>query len=434
MFVLNQKLFQFIKNSPTAFHTVHNIKKILLSEGFIELSESGVWDLQRDNGYFVTRNNSSLIAFRLPAKEAKGFMIGSSHSDSPCFKLKDNPIIKDNVYFRFSAERYGGMINATWLDRPLAIAGRVIVSTDKGIETRLVDSIEPIAIIPNVAIHLNRNANESSTLNAAVDLVPLYSAADDDSCFSDYMSKLCDTPIDNIISADLFLYNPQEGVCWNNMISAPRLDDLQCVFSSLCGFISAVPQDSIPVLAVFDNEEVGSSTKQGADSDFLHTVLNRIADSGLYALSHLSNLLSNSFMLSCDNGHAVHPNHPELTDKNNAVKLNGGIVIKFNANQKYCTDAVSASLVKVLCKYADVPYQEYSNRSDIPGGSTLGNIANTHISLATADIGLAQLAMHSAFETAGAQDTQHMINLLKHFFSMSLTSIKDGEYQININI
>ncbi len=430
---MNFKLFEFIEKSPTAFHAVNNIKEILLSEGFTELSEGECWELKPDTGYFVTRNKSSVIAFRVPASKAKGFMIGSSHSDSPCFKLKDNPIIKENGYLRFSAEKYGGMINSTWLDRPLALAGRVMISTDYGIETRLVDSIDPIAIIPNVAIHLNRNANENTTLNASIDLVPLYSASEADCSFFDLLSKLCNASKENIMSSDLFLYNPQRGVCWNNMISAPRLDDLQCVFSSLSGFLSAEPQSSIPVFAVFDNEEVGSSTKQGADSDFLYTVLSRVASSNCCDISSLSNLLSNSFMLSCDNGHAIHPNHPELSDKNNAVKLNGGIVIKYNANQKYCTDAVSASLVKLLCKHANVPYQEYSNRSDIPGGSTLGNIANTHISVITADIGLAQLAMHSACETAGAQDTEYMINLMKCFFSSSLTSVNDGEYHININ-
>ena len=412
---------------------MNNIKDILFSEGYEELSKGKVWELKPNKGYFVTRNKSSLIAFRLPLGKAKGFMIGSSHSDSPCFKLKDNPVIKDNGYLRFSAERYGGMINSTWMDRPLALAGRVVVLTDNGIETRLVDSVDPVAIIPNVAIHLNRNANENTTLNPAVDLVPLYFASESEISFAELISKLSNASKESILSSDLYLYNPQKGVCWNDMISAPRLDDLQCVYSSLVGFLEAKLQSSIPILAVFDNEEVGSSTKQGADSDFLYTVLNKIAYSDCCDSSVLSDLLSGSFMLSCDNGHAVHPNHPELTDKNNAVKLNGGVVIKFNSNQKYCTDAVSASLVKLLCKYAHIPCQEYSNRSDIPGGSTLGNIANTHISVVTADIGLAQLAMHSAFETAGARDTQHMIDLMKTFYSSSLTLLNDGEYHININ-
>ncbi len=430
---MNNKLFDFIEKSPTAFHAVYNTKETLLSEGFVELSEGKTWDLEWGMSYFVTRNNSSLIAFRLPTNEAKGFMIGASHSDSPCFKLKDNALIIDKDYVRFSAEKYGGMINSTWMDRPLSLAGRVVVVTDKGIESRLVDFKDPVAIIPSVAIHLCRNANENTTLNAAVDLVPLYSASQSEPSFESMLAKFADASAEDILSSDLFLYNADKGVCWNNLISAPRLDDLQCVFSSLHGFLSASPEDSIPVLAVFDNEEVGSSTKQGADSDFLYSVLSRISRYNCGDFSNLNNMLANSLMLSCDNGHAVHPNHPELTDKNNEVKLNGGIVLKFNANQKYCTDAVSASLVKLLCKRAEVPCQEYSNRSDIAGGSTLGNIANTHLSVITADVGLPQLAMHSALETAGADDTEYMIKLMKEFFSSTLNIVNDGEYQLNRN-
>lgn len=428
---MNNKLFGFIKNSPTAFHAVNTIKDSLLSNDFTELSEGKKWNLQPGRNYFVTRNNSSVIAFRLPKTQPKGFMIGASHSDSPCFKLKENAIIADKEYIRFSAERYGGMINSTWMDRPLSVAGRVVVCAENGVETRLVDFKAPVAIIPNVAIHLNRNANENSTLNAAVDLVPVFGTSDADSDFTSQLLTLAGVDAEDILSSDLFLYNACEGECWNNIISAPRLDDLQCVFASLQGFLSGDLTDSVPVLAVFDNEEVGSSTKQGADSDFLNSVLAKVSQFSSDDNNNLSNMLANSFMLSCDNGHAVHPNHPELTDKNNCVKLNGGIVLKFNANQKYCTDAVSASLVRLLCKRADVPCQEYSNRSDIQGGSTLGNIANTHISVITADVGLAQLSMHSAMETAGADDTEYMVKFMKEFYSSSLTSVADGVYKLN---
>lgn len=427
-----KKLFDFIENSPTAFHVVDNIKNTLLSEGFFELSEGKPWFVTKGRGYFVTRNNSSIIAFIVPEGDFNGFMIGASHSDSPCFKLKANPVLEESNYVRLSAERYGGMINSTWLDRPLAVAGRVIVSSPDGIRTELVDSQEPVAIIPNVAIHLNKTANEGTTYNAAVDLVPLYSMGDMSATpsFTEYIADLLNINQGDILSSDLFLYNADKCVYWNDFISAPRIDDLQCTFASLRGFIASEPTDSIPVLAVFDNEEVGSSTKQGADSDFLQAVLTKILLSVDMNGSVLADKLANSFMLSCDNGHAVHPNHPELTDKSNSVKLNGGIVIKYNANQKYCTDAVSASLVKIMCSRASVPFQEYANRSDLPGGSTLGNIANTHNSMLTADIGLAQLAMHSAFETAGCEDTELMAELMKEFFSSSLISLSDGAYDL----
>lgn len=430
---MNKELFAFIENSPTAFHTVDTIKDFLLKDDFIPLNIGEEWNIEEGKGYFVTRNNSSLISFKVPCGGFKGFMIGASHSDSPCFKLKSNPVTDDGMYVRLNTERYGGMINSTWLDRPLSLAGRVIVSTPDGIKTELVDSKEPVAIIPNVAIHLNKTANEGTTYNAAVDLVPLYSTTVDSSStpsFMEYVADLLCVDQDDILASDLFLYNADKGYSWGDFITAPRIDDLQCVYASLKGFLFSYESDSMPVLAVFDNEEVGSSTKQGADSDFLNTVLTKVLISMGMSVDALADKLANSFMLSCDNGHAVHPNHPELTDKNNCVKLNGGIVIKHNANQRYCTDSVSASLTKLLCERALVPYQEYSNRSDLPGGSTLGNIANTHNSMLTADIGLPQLAMHSALETAGIQDTEYMEVLMKVFFSSSVVQLADGVYSI----
>lgn len=427
---MNKSLLSFIENSPTAFHAVKNIADVLNDKGYIELTEGKCWDVKRGKGYFVRRNESSIIAFRIPDTDIRSFMIAASHSDSPCFKLKDNPSITDGEYVRISSEKYGGMINSTWMDRPMSLAGRVVVSSDNGVESRLVDFKEPMAIIPNVAIHLNRNANENSTLNPAVDLVPLYSTANSESTLSSSIAELAGVSEDNILSSDLFLYNADKGRVWGDFISAPRLDDLQCVFATLEGFLSGKENDSIPVLAVFDNEEVGSSTKQGADSDFLYSVLKKAVESLPEKNIDFSDIVRNSFMLSCDNGHAVHPNHPELTDKTNSVKLNGGIVLKFNANQKYCTDAVSAALVKVLCKRSGVPCQSYSNRSDISGGSTLGNIANTHFSVITADVGLPQLAMHSALETAGAKDTEYMTRFIKEFFSSSLSTDNCGCYKI----
>jgi len=428
---MNNRLFQFIEKSPTAFHTVANICDTLISKGFERLYEGRKWNINKGGKYFVTRNDSSVIAIKVPENDFSGFMIAASHSDSPCFKLKENSAFSDAGYTKLSVEKYGGMINSTWVDKPLSVAGRVVYKDNESIKSTLVDFKEPLAIIPNVAIHLNRKANEESTLNAAMDLVPLLSLNDTSASFKASVSLLSGFSEEDILSSDLFLYNTDKGVCWSDFISAPRIDDLQCVFSSMEAFVSSDAKNSIPVLAVFDNEEVGSSTKQGADSDFLYNVLLKTTYSLGFSIVDFSDFLAKSFMLSCDNGHAVHPNHPELTDKNNAVKMNGGIVIKYNANQRYCTDAVSSALVKTICNKANVPYQAYANRSDIAGGSTLGNIANTHLSVITADIGLAQLAMHSAFETAGKEDTEYMYKLLLEFFSSSLTDYPENSYTIN---
>ena len=427
---MNNKLFQFIEKSPTAFHTVENIRQALEEKGFKRLYEGTKWSGLRGGKFYVIRNQSSIIAFKVPEDDVNGFMIAATHSDSPCFKIKENPSFADGSYTKLSVERYGGMINSTWLDRPLSVAGRVVYKAEDTVKSTLIDFEEPIAIIPNVAIHLNRNANENTTLNAATDLVPVISLGDNADSFKDCVADLAGVSKDNILSSDLFVYNTDKGVEYSDFISAPRLDDLQCVFASLESFIAADNNISIPVLAVFDNEEVGSSTKQGADSDFLGAVLLKLSSSIGMDSADFCDLTARSFMLSCDNGHAVHPNHPELTDKQNAVKMGEGVVIKYNANQKYCTDAVSSSLVKVLCNRADVPYQAYANRSDIAGGSTLGNIANTHLSLLTADIGLAQLSMHSAFETAGKDDTLYMTKLLSEFFSSSLEISEDNSYKI----
>jgi aspartyl aminopeptidase len=239
---------------------------------------------------------------------------------------------------------------------------------------------------------------------------------------------------EDILTTDLFLYNPQAGVEWSGYISAPRLDDLQCAFSSLTAFLDAgrreVQPDTVPVFCLFDNEEVGSQTKQGAASTFLYDTLSRVMDSCGFTRDELSRKLASSFLVSCDNAHGVHPNHPEYQDKNHAVYMNGGVVVKYNANQRYTTDGVSAALFGLICEKAGVPVQRYANRADMPGGSTLGNIANTQVSLNTVDIGLAQLAMHSAYETAGARDTELMVKALTAFFLSRITAEGGGAYTL----
>ena len=421
---MNQELFSYIAASPTAFQAVAHTALLLEQAGYRPLRESEEWSIEPDGRYYVTRNGSSLVAFRLPPERPCGFMMTAAHSDSPTFKIKENAELPGENGVRLSVEGYGGMLCASWMDRPLSIAGRVMVRTEKGVAMRLVDLKEPVALIPNVAIHMNREANSGTKYNFAVDMQPLYGEKE---TFRHRIAAAAGVAEDDLLTHDLFLYNPQPGVMWGDYISAPRLDDLQCAFASLQGFLTADESRSACVYCLFDNEEVGSQTKQGAAGTFLREALERICD-GLGVT--LRTMAAGSFLLSCDNAHAVHPNHPEYADRNHSVRMNGGVVLKYNASQRYTTDAVSAALLQTVYQRAGVSLQRYANRPDMAGGSTLGSIANTQVSLNMADIGLAQLAMHSAFETAGAQDTAYMAQVLRTFFEASLQMDADGTYRL----
>ena len=428
----NKKLFDYIAASPTAFHAVAHTASMLGEKGYVELGEGERWQIEKGKGYFVRRNDSSLIAFRVPKGDFDGFSMTAAHCDSPSFKIKEEAELADGNYVRLSTEKYGGMLCSTWLDRPLSIAGRVMVETDEGFESRLVDFGEISAVIPNVAIHMNRKANDGMAYNAAVDMLPLFGAAKDKGAFKARVAELAGVDEKKIISSDLFLYNPEKGIEWNGYVTAPRLDDLQCAFASFTAFIASEKKTakSMPVCCLFDNEEVGSRTKQGAASTFLSDVLSRVMKALGEDDDAYRQKVASSFLVSCDNAHALHPNHPEFSDKNHTSLMNEGIVIKYNANQSYTTDAVSAAAFKLICREAKVPCQAYANRADMPGGSTLGNIANTQVSLNSVDIGLAQLAMHSALETAGAKDTDYLIKALTVFFTKSFKKSADGEYKV----
>ena len=423
---MNQKLFDYIAASPTAYHAVNHTATLLRGAGYTELSEAEPWDLQPGLGYYVCRNGSSLLAFRMPKGDFSGFMMTAAHSDSPCFKIKENAELPGQYTVRLSTEKYGGLICSTWMDRPLSVAGRVLVRTENGMQTRLIDFKEPCAIIPNVAIHMNRKINDGYTYDLAVDMLPLYGG--EAGSFQEKVAALADCAAAEILATDLYLYNPQPGIQWGDYISAPRLDDLQCAFAALEAFLAAQPADNLPVYCLFDNEEVGNCTKQGAESTFLADTLQRICAA---CGTELTRKLSSSFMVSCDNGHALHPNHPEYADKNHAIHMNQGVGIKFNANQRYTSDAVSAGLFRLLCQQAEVPVQNYCNRADMAGGSTLGNIANTKVSVNTVDIGLPQLAMHSSFETAGSRDTAYLVRVLTRFFGVCLYPTSDGGYRVD---
>lgn len=411
-------LFEFVDASPTCYHAVKNVSEKLEKAGFQQLCEKKNYELEQGKKYYVVRNDSSVIAFVLPATKAKGFRIVASHSDSPCFKLKENPEVSlENTYVKFNVEKYGGMILSTWLDRPLSVAGRVVIKEGKELITRLVNFEENLCVIPNLAIHLNREINKGVEYNPQVDMQPLWSVQKEDKIYPMIAAKL-EVEEANILGADLFVYNNQKA-CFmgagNALIGAPRLDDLECVYASLEGLLDSQNEQYITMYCVFDHEEVGSCTRQGADSDFLATTLQRITEA-LNCQQQLSAMIADSMLLSADNGHALHPNHPEKSDTTNRPVLNGGIVIKYHGNQQYTTDAYTGAVVKSICRGNNIPYQTYHNRADIPGGSTLGNISIAHCSIPSADVGLAQLSMHSAFETAGAKDVETFKIFISKFY------------------
>ncbi len=430
-----KQLFKFIENSPSCFHAIKTITEELKNEGFVEIKEKDTWQIEQGKKYYVTRNLSSVIAFKIPQNDFKSFNIVASHSDSPTFKIKENAEIEvNNKYVKLNTEKYGGMICSTWFDRPLSIAGRILVKENNAVKTHLVNIDKDLVIIPNLAIHMNREVNDGYKYNAQIDMLPLYGDNSSKGSLMKTIAKEAEVEEESILDTDLFLYNRMNGTKIGSneeYISSPRLDDLECAFTSLSAFLSENTSNSASVYCVFDNEEVGSGTKQGADSTFLYDVLRRINISLGKTEEDYYRLISSSFMVSADNAHALHPNYTDKSDLTNKVYMNDGIVIKYNANQKYTTDAVSASIFKTICDSVDVPYQTFTNRSDILGGSTLGNISNAHVSLNTIDIGLAQLAMHSTYETAGAKDVTYMIDAIKAFYNTSIEQVEDGQYIVN---
>lgn len=428
-----KNLMDFLDSSVTMFHAINECEKVLQRSGFTYLPENEKWNINKGK-YYTKRNSSSLIAFDI-AEGDYHFQISAAHSDSPTFKLKDRPVIEANGYLKLNVEGYGGMINATWLDKPLTLAGRVMVNTDKGIETRLLHIDRDLLIIPNVPIHFNREINKGFAFNNQVDMLPILSAGNlKEADFDNILAKELGIEAEAILAKDLYLVNRQKAAIIgfdNELISSGRLDDLECVYTSLRGFVEAENKSHINVFAVFDNEEVGSVTKQGAMSTFLASTLDRVNTALGKSKEEYYRAIAKSILISCDNAHAVHPNHPELFDVKNRPVLNQGIAIKESANQKYTTDAFSRAILKKILEKKNIPYQTFANRSDIAGGSTLGNLSNTVVSMNAVDIGLPQLAMHSAYETAGAKDVGYAFETLKAFFEANI-DIKDDKVAIEV--
>ena len=428
------ELTDFIEQSPTAFHAVQNLKTMLDKDGFQELKEAEKWHLEPDGKYYVTRNNSSIIALKIGnALDEYSFHVTASHSDSPTFKLKEN--IEINVagkYTVLNTEGYGGMICSTWFDRPLSLAGRVMVKDGNSIETKLVKINRDLLMIPSLAIHMDRKVNDGKSYNKQIDMLPVLSGSVKESGeIKAIIAKELDVETEDIYGMDLFLYNRMKAVRWGSeeeFIGCPRLDDLECAFTSAKAFLTAGNQKNINVFACFDNEEVGSGTKQGAKSTLLFDVLWRTNQALGYSEEDFYRALAGSFLLSCDNAHAVHPNYRQKTDTTNCTYMNEGIVVKSHAGQKYTSDAVSIAVFKMICEKAGVPVQFFANRSDEAGGSTLGNLAMAQVSMNTVDIGLPQLGMHSAYETAGVKDVDSMIRAIQEFYQTHIKANADGNY------
>ena len=415
-------LQNFLDNSHSSYHAAANLAAMLTEAGYTRLSEKEEWDLVPGGKYFLVRGGTAVMAFRIPEGEVTGFMMSAAHSDRPTFKVKENAETV-GAYTKLLVERYGGMLISTWLDRPLSIAGRAVVETEKGVEVKLVDIDRDLLMIPNVAIHMNRNANDGYKWNPAVDTLPLMGGKD---AKGKFQALLEETAGGKVLGHDLYLYLRQKSSIWGaneEYISSAALDDLECAWACTQGFLNAPATSAIPVLCVFDNEEVGSSSAAGAAGDLLESVLVRICEARELDIFRL---LANSFMVSADNGHALHPNHPELADAANAPVLGGGVVLKFNASQRYCTDGFSVAVFRRICGKAEVPTQTYCNRADIAGGSTLGNISLHHVSVPTIDIGVAQLAMHSSYETGSVADAVHLKNALTAFYGATLDTQGDA--------
>ena len=427
-------LVEFLQESVTPFHAAATAESWLRAAGFTRLEEADYWNLEPGKGYYTTRNGSSVVAWRVPDHAIGGWRIVASHSDSPTWKIKTD-IVENDGCRRLSVEGYGGMIMSTWLDRPLTVGGRVIVKTEDGIESRLVCIDRDLLVIPSLAIHFQRDINKGHTFNPQADMQPLWGPAGSRT-LTDLVAEELGVDTADILDSDLQLVTRQAPTQIGpdgEFFMAPRIDDLECAATTLLGFLDAAAEtDSAcaPVWAMLDNEEVGSSSRMGAQSSYLRDVLDRIVDAIPHSGQAMHRAMANSFMLSADNAHATHPNFPQKSDPCAPVRLGGGVVLKYNASQKYTTNAISGAIFRAICEKADVPVQVFTNRADEAGGSTLGNLQSHTLPIPMADIGLAQLAMHSAVETASVADAEAMTKAVAAFYRVHLRALGDGTYTL----
>ena len=425
-----KNLIDFIYESPTAFHAIETSEELLKVNGFKKLEATEKWNIEKGGKYYTTKNSSAIVAFTVNTDDLTkdGFRMIGSHSDSPSFRVKPNPEMEvEKTYLKLNTECYGGPILNTWLDRPLAIAGRVILKGDnilKPVET-LVNINRPVCIIPNLAIHMNRSINEGVALNKQKDMLPfvglLNETLEKDNFLLNTVANELGRKSEEILDFDLFLYEYEKGSLIGvneELISSGRLDNLAMAHASLHALINAEAKSGVNMTVVFDNEEVGSSTKQGADSNMLINILERISLCLGQDREDFLRSLYSSFMISADLAHAVHPNVTEKHDPTNRPIMGRGPVLKINANQAYTSDSYSISLYKTICKEAGVNYQEFVNRSDERGGSTIGPISSTHIHIPSVDVGSPILAMHSIRELGCVEDHMDIYKTFKKFYEL----------------
>ena len=436
---LAHSFMDFTTSCPTAFHVVEEAFDLVHRSSIqtkhpikVVFEHDMSWDIEKEGLYSVDRNDSSIAFFRMPKKLDKNkplsFKMVAAHTDSPCFKIKENPEIFENGYIRLNVEGYGGMIRESWFDRPLSIAGRVFVNEKDAVKEYLVDLRNDLkVIIPSLAIHMRNKDENNQKISIQKDMLPVIGIYNNNTKDSSVLWPLVKKATGNsnavIMGHDLFLYcldEPHILGANHEMLASCRIDDLACVFTSVCGFASVpeVKDNTVSILFLLDNEEVGSASKQGADSTFVSDTLERICLScGFDKVGYMASI-NNSFLISADCAHAAHPAHMEKADIVNRPVLNGGVVLKYSANQKYCTDGLSAALLKKFCRDNLIELQIFNNNSDVTGGSTLGNIVLSHTSIPAVDVGIPQWAMHSAYECCGTKD----LDLAEKFFSAYFAS------------
>lgn len=416
-------LCKMLEKSVSPFHAAEAAAEQLKSAGFEELSLDKTWKLENGKGYYLKAYGSTLIGFSIGEQRRKGDMLRmeAAHTDWPCLKLKPSPE-KPGNYALLNVEVYGGPVLNTWLDRPLSVAGRVAVRSKKVFEPelRLVDFDRPVCIIPNLAIHMNRKVNEGVELNCQVDMLPLFGGKKDDNWFIKALAKELSVKPEDILDYELNLYNKDKAEVIGldkELLCAPRIDNITSVQACVSGILDGKRRDGINLIALFDNEEVGSKTKQGGDSRLLSLVLEKLYLSLGESREDYLNAVAGGILLSVDVAHAIHPNHPEKCDITNQIYLNDGVAIKQSGTQRYATDCEAIAIVEQLCRKNKIAYKKFANRSDIPGGSTLGSLASSQLPMRTVDMGIPILAMHSARETMGVKDQESLCSLMKVFFA-----------------
>ena len=423
-------LIEFIYKSPTAFHCVDTCREMLDEGGFERLHIAGEWDIKKGGKYYVEKNSSAIIAFTVNSEniEEEGFGIIGSHSDFPAIKIKPSPeMVQGEGYLKLNTEIYGGPILNTWMDRPLAVAGRVVTKGESPLRPKetLINIKRPVAVIPNLAIHMNREVNKGIELNRQIDMIPLVSTVgkkfEKEGFVKNIIADELEMDIESIIDFELYFYEYEKGMLCgldSEFISSPRLDNLSMVHASLNALLDSRATRGASIVCVFDNEEVGSSTKQGADSPMLRNVMERICIGLGKDRDGFFRGMYNSFMISADLAHAVHPNKPEKSDPTSRPAVNGGPAIKLSANQSYTTDGLSASIYESICEGEKIPCQRFLNRSDERGGSTIGPISSTHLDIQSVDVGSPVLAMHSARELGGVKDHSMIYRSFVKFFEL----------------